>query len=148
MDKELGMEYTGIDRTNFLKDNCDAVESINYSKEFTPEKMEQVKEHLADVAVQIHDVNEDKKEAMSQYKDQLKCLGKDFDESCEQMKAKAEVVTEACFRFTEKGETGYYNNAGKLVYLRKATPKEMERTIQSVIRGDNNNESLQVASSN
>lgn len=147
MDKTLGTEYTGINRANFLKDNCDKVESIQYSKEFSSAKMEEVKEHLADIAVQIHDVSEDKKEAMRQYSDQLKCLGKDFDQSCEQMKAKAEVVTEACFRFTEKGETGYYNNAGKLVYLRKATANEMERTIQSVIR-DDKDKPLQIASSN
>lgn len=135
MNKTLGQEYTsGLERTNFLKDNCDAVESLTYSKEFSLAKMEDVKEQLAGMAIKVHDVTEEKKEAMKGYSEQLKSLEKEMDELIQQMKAKAELVTEACFKFTENGETGYYNNEGKLVYLRKSSPKEMQGTIQGELR--------------
>ena len=55
------------------------------------------------------------------------------------IKAKAEYVTEICYRFTdqETKETGYYNKDGKLVESRPATADELQPTIFGVVRNLN-----------
>ncbi len=52
------------------------------------------------------------------------------------IRAKAEYVTEKCFRFTdqETKTTGFYNPDGILIESRPATADELEPTIYSVLR--------------
>jgi hypothetical protein len=62
MDKQLGAEYPEIKRAQFLKDNCDEMENIGYVRYFTPEEMEEMKDNLADVSIELNDLDIQRKE--------------------------------------------------------------------------------------
>lgn len=71
MDKELGQEYPeGIQRENFLRDNCDAIEMLDYTKPLTGERREELKESITEKSIQLKDVRADKRAADKEYKEQ------------------------------------------------------------------------------
>lgn len=75
MDKELGQEYKNpIQREAFLKDNCDGCEQKGYMKPYSPEELQGHKEKLANVSIEIEELENEKKEAMEIFKGKLKPL--------------------------------------------------------------------------
>lgn len=103
MEKELGQEYKNpIQREAFLKDNCDACENKGYMKPYTPEELQGHKENLANVSIEIEELENKKKEAMETFKGKLKPLQEQRKQMVRNIKAKAEYVTEICYRFTDQ----------------------------------------------
>lgn len=135
MDKVLGQEYEGRARIDFLRDNCDAVEDLGYTKQLPNEEIEALKDRLVENNIQLRDVRADKKAANKEFNDQIKQLEESNDEVTGKLKAKSEFVTEACFKFvdTETREVGYYNREGLLVYCRPGRPEEMQKSMFSPV---------------
>jgi hypothetical protein len=135
MDKVLGQEYEGKARIDFLRDNCDAVEDLGYTKQLPNEEIEALKDRLVENNIQLRDVRADKKAANKEFNDQIKQLEESNDEVTGKLKAKSEFVTEACFKFvdTETREVGYYNREGCLVYCRPGRPEEMQKSMFSPV---------------
>ncbi len=135
MDKVLGQEYEGKARIDFLRDNCDAVEDLGYTKKLPNEEIEALKDRLVENNIQLRDVRADKKAANKEFNDQIKQLEESNDEVTWKLKAKSEFVTEACFKFvdTETREVGYYNREGLLVYCRPGRPEEMQKSMFSPV---------------
>lgn len=135
MDKVLGQEYEGKARIDFLRDNCDAVEDLGYTKQLPNEEIEALKDRLVENSIQLRDVRADKKAANKEFNDQIKQLEESNDEVTGKLKAKSEFVTEACFKFvdTETREVGYYNREGLLVYCRPGRPEEMQKSMFSPV---------------
>lgn len=131
MDKVLGQEYNGKDRVSFLRDNCDAVEDLGYTKSLPNDEIEALKDRLVENNIQLRDVRADKKAANKEFNDQIKQLEESNDEVTGKLKAKSEFVTEPCFKFVDEDEreVGYYNNEGLLVYSRPARPEELNKNI-------------------
>ena len=129
MDKVLGQEYNGKDRVSFLRDNCDAVEDLGYTKSLPNDEIEALKDRLVENNIQLRDVRSDKKAANKEFNDQIKQLEESNDEVTGKLKAKSEFVTEPCFKFVDEDarEVGYYNNEGLLVYSRPARPEELNK---------------------
>lgn len=135
MDKVLGQEYEGKSILAFLRDNCDAVEDLGYTKQLPNEEIEALKDRLVENDIQLRDVRADKKAANKEFNDQIKQLEESNDEVTGKLKAKSEFVTEACFKFvdTETREVGYYNREGLLVYCRPGRPEEMQKSMFSPV---------------
>lgn len=135
MDKVLGQEYEGKARIDFLRDNCDAVEDLGYTKQLPNEEIEALKDRLVENNIQLRDVRADKKAANKEFNDQIKQLEESNDEVTGKLKAKSEFVTEACFKFvdTETREVGYYNREGLLVYCRPGRSEEMQKSMFSPV---------------
>lgn len=135
MDKVLGQEYEGKARIDFLRDNCDAVEDLGYTKQLPNEEIEALKDRFVENNIQLRDVRADKKAANKEFNDQIKQLEESNDEVTGKLKAKSEFVTEACFKFvdTETREVGYYNREGLLVYCRPGRPEEMQKSMFSPV---------------
>jgi len=55
MEKALGKEYPLEERIQFLKDNCDKIETKSYMKRFTQDEILQKKEELSETSIQIND---------------------------------------------------------------------------------------------
>lgn len=131
LDKEMFNDICLEDRSQYLRDNCDAVEEITYSKSFSTEELAEQRESLTDLSIKIADIEAELDEAKKQYKEMLKPLYKDKAVAIENLKKKAQVVTEECCKFFDE-ETkmiGYYNNEGKLVNSRPAFPNEMQGNL-------------------
>lgn len=136
MDKVLGQEYEGKARVSFLRDNCDAVEDLGYTKALPNEEIEALKDRLVENNIQLRDVRADKKAANKEFNDQIKQLEESNDEVTGKLKAKSEFVNEPCFKFIdqEAHEVGFYNDEGLLVYSRPARPEELQKTIFQAIK--------------
>ena len=141
MERELGQEYKNpIQREAFLKDNCDACEQKGYMKPYTPEELQGHKEKLANVSIEIAEIEAEKKQVEADFKGRLKPLKESRAIMVSNIKSKAEYVNEICYRFTdqETKETGFYNKDGKLIECRPATADELQPTIFSVVRTGTN----------
>lgn len=129
MEKTLGKEYAaGIERIQFLQANAECVEKKGYMKAFSPEQMAGHKEKLANISIQIDEIEAEKKMAMDSFKERLKPLMESKKTILDNIKRKAEYVTEECVKLVdvEKRMTGYYNYDGDLIEERRATADEMQ----------------------
>lgn len=132
MDKTLGKDIANLlERKAFLADNCDAVEPVSYMKQFTVEKLQGVKEELANVSIEISDIEQE----LADFKEQIKMRVKPLKEiraaRIADVKAKAENVTEDCYKFVDRDQkmTAFYNGEGDLVTIRPATADELQPTL-------------------
>ena len=143
MERELGQDIKNpIQREAFLKDNCDACEQKGYMKPYTPEELQGHKEKLANVSIEIAEIEAEKKQVEAYLKCRLKPLKESRAIMVSNIKSKAEYVNEVCYRFTdqETKETGYYNKEGILVECRPATADELQPNIFSVVRKTGTND--------
>ena len=143
MERELGQDIKNpIQREAFLKDNCDACEQKGYMKPYTPEELQGHKEKLANVSIEIAEIEAEKKQVEADFKGRLKPLKESRAIMVFNIKSKAEYVNEVCYRFTdqETKETGYYNKDGILVECRPATADELQPNIFSMVRKTGTND--------
>ncbi|MFV0501754.1 MAG: hypothetical protein ACK5MH_09220 [Bacteroidales bacterium] len=137
MQKSIGKEYTNVHvRESFLKDNCDKVEEKGYMKPFTIEQLQEYKEKLANVSIEITEIEEDKKEQDTVFKNMLKPLKDSRSQLITNIKSKSEYVKELCFKFVDQDKkmTGFYNLDGDLIESRPATADELQSTIFASFR--------------
>lgn len=143
MQKELGKEILNPEqRIRFLKDNCDKIEERGYMKRFSPERIQQMKETLAETSIEINDIELEKKELIAEIKVRLEPLIGHRKTLLKGIKNKAEYTTEACYKFVDMDEkmVGYYNGEGDLIDARPAMGDELQGTIFQIGRqtGTNN----------
>ena len=136
MDKTLGKDLPQLQREAFIKDNCDAVVETSYMKRFSPDEIQAKKEMLSNVDIAIDDIEEEKKEALAGFKFEIDPLKDQRKELLRNIKQKAELVTERCYKMVDR-ETrmvGMYNAAGDLVDERPALADELQGTIFQIAR--------------
>lgn len=103
MEKTLGKEYKNArDREAFLKDNCDKVEEKGYMKPYTPEELQGHKENLANVSIEIAEIEAEKKAQDAYYKGQLKPLNEQRSQMVSNIKSKSQYVKEICYKFVDR----------------------------------------------
>ena len=72
MDKNLGLEIVDPEqRKCFLKDNCDVVEDHGYMKQFSHDKVVELKERLSEVSIEINDKEEELNDIKKTFKFQM-----------------------------------------------------------------------------
>lgn len=118
-------------RENYIKDNCHSEEEKGYMKPFTPEELQDYKEKLANVSIEISEISAKKKEQSEFFKGILKPLSEQHKQMVSNIKSKAEYVKETCYKYvdTDTRTTGYYNKQGVLVEMRPATFDELQGDI-------------------
>lgn len=136
MDKFLGQEIPEDKRKSFLSDNCDSVERMGYTRHFSPDELNQKKEELAEISIKIAEIEEAKKEAMAQFKEQLRPNEDERKRLLDELKHKSEYVVDDCYKFIDHEErmVGYYDQYGVLVSSRPIMPQEMQKTVFSLNR--------------
>lgn len=144
LEKVLAQDVpAGLGREDILRNSCDAVEVLDFTKELSKEKREELKETLVDKNIQLRDVRADKraadeiyKEQDKAYKNQIKHLEEENCEIAKTLKEKAEFVSEDCFKFIddETRTVGYYDRDGVLRYTRPIRPEERQSTLQMQLR--------------
>ena len=137
MQRELGKDIEDPQRrVSFLMDNCDSVESKGYMKRFSPEQLLKMKEDLSETAIEINDIEIEKKSINEDFKIRLKPLIEDRKQILTGLKNKSEHVTERCFKFVDaqKREVGFYNENGELIESRPAYADELQLNVFQVVR--------------
>jgi len=128
--KEIGKEYSNInERVTFLKDNCDAIESKGYMRQFKPDEIQGYKEKLSELSITIEEKENEKKAAAKRFKTELDPLLNERSETISKIRNKAEYVSELCYKFIEREErqTTWYNSNGDLIELRPSTADELQQ---------------------
>lgn len=142
MDSIIGKDIENREeRISFLSYNSNGVENKNYMKRFTSDQLQQMKEKLSEIAIQINDVESEKKEAMADFNATLKPLNENKKEILSGLKNKAVLVSERCFKFVdhETREVGFYNEDGDLIESRPAYADELQKNIFQLGKTGTNN---------
>lgn len=128
MDKTLFAGYSEEQRLQMLKDNCERpLEDYGYDKPLSKDQLKSVKDRLSSASVELHDVQEEKKQADSEFNEKIKGLKGTIAEQVKQLKTRTTYTCELCFEFLfrDEGKVGIYNKDGQLISERPATIKEM-----------------------
>ncbi len=141
IEKEYGKHLPMEERADYLRNTCDGTEEVSYSRVFTPEELAKQRELLTDASIKLADIDEEKKAAMDAFKEQAKPYVEQKNKAIENLRTKAETVTEECFKYfdEETKMVGFYNKEGNLVSSRPAFPNEMQKTMFQVLRKDGTN---------
>ena len=136
IEKELGKDYSLEEREEFLRNTCDGTEQVSYSRVFTPEELAKQRELLTDASIKLADIEEQKKDVLSKYKEQAKPYAEQRAKAIDNLRTKSETVTEECFKFFDEDTkmVGFYNKEGHLVSSRPAFPNEMQKTMFQELR--------------
>lgn len=132
MQKHLGKDIENKDdRRAFLMDNCDQVNTKGFMRRYTKEELDQKKTELSEVAITISEIELRKKAVGVLFKAELKPEQETMGELLQQIKQKAEFVTEDCFKFIDRTTmtVGFYSREGDLIEQRPALAEEMQTTI-------------------
>lgn len=113
-----------------LMDNCidgKPIDGYSYQKELSKEQMQNAKDVLAAAAIQLHKIQEDKKEADKQFNEQIKQQKKLVESKMEMIEQRSTLAVETVYPliYKEEQKVGIYNRDGVLVDERKATLQEM-----------------------
>jgi hypothetical protein len=141
IEKEYGKHLPMEERADYLRNTCDGTEEVSYSRVFTPEELAKQRELLTDASIKLADIDEEKKAAMDAFKEQAKPYIEQKNKAIENLRTKAETVTEECFKYFDEDTkmVGFYNKEGNLVSSRPAFPNEMQKTMFQVLRKDGTN---------
>lgn len=135
MEKLLFQDMSAGERLQMLMDNCidgKPIDGYSYQKELTKEQMQNAKDVLAAAAIQLHKIQEDKKEADKQFNEQIKQQKKLVESKMEMIEQHSTLAVETVYPliYKEEQKVGIYNRDGVLVDERKATLQEMrEQTL-------------------
>lgn len=121
-------------REQYLTDNAEAVEAGSYFRRATEDELAQQREVLTDASISAAQVENEKKEALADFKERLKPLKQEQARSLEFLRLKGEEVSGKLYKFIdhEAGEVGYYNAEGELISQRRAYPDEQQTSIRSI----------------
>lgn len=141
IEKELGKDYSLEEREEFLSNTCDGTEEVSYSRVFTPEELAKQRELLTDASIKLADIDEKKKAAMDQFKEQAKPFAEQRTKAINALRTKSETVTEKCYKFfdEETKMVGFYNKECLLINSRPAFQNEMQKTVFADMREGTNN---------
>ncbi len=114
-----------------LADNADRKENYNYFKQYSEEELSEFKSDLAEVSLDINDLELEKKETVARFNEQLKEPKEAHKKLLVNIRQKGEFVEEDCFVMIdlEAREVGIYNPNGHLVHQRPCRPNELQATI-------------------
>lgn len=153
MERQLGTDIKDVNKRKlFLADNADEVVKKTYMKPYTVPELQGKKEDLASIEIEISEIEAEKQALLASIKGRLKPLYEQKALLVGNIKAKAELVTEECYRITdqEAGETGFYNAEGNLIEMRQATADEMQGQLFKpsiqLVQKDENKEQRVIAS--
>lgn len=127
---------------HLLRDNCDAIEKVGYTRTFSPDELTDRKEQLADTSIKINDIEEEFKEVKTDFKERLKPLEETKSKLLTELKNKSEYVTEDCYKFIDHDSrmVGFYNTEGELVSSRQIMSKELQKNIFHPLKTGTENE--------
>lgn len=139
--KEYGKDLAIEAREEFLRNTCDGTEEVSYSRVFSPEELAKQRELLTDASIRLADIEEEKKQAMADFKEQAKPYAEQRAKAIQNLRTKAETVSEVCYKYfdEETNMVGFYNREGNLVSSRPAFPNEMQKTMFQVLRKEGTN---------
>lgn len=142
MEKQLLQSMDPEARKNYLENNADEVEQRSYFKRLTEEELASKKHEFTTNSLSVHDLEEQKKEAVKDFKDQMAPHKEEVKELSKCIRTGFESVEGSLYKFIdhETRMVSYYDESGEIIPTenRPATIEELQQlTISHSIRAAN-----------
>jgi hypothetical protein len=129
-------------RAQILRDSCDQIEEKHYTRKFEQPEINERREELATVSIQINNLNEELNEIKADFKSRTKPKEERRGRILDELKAGGEYVKSECYKFVdpEVGKVAWYTPEGYKLEERDINPDERQRTVFQSTRmtGTNN----------
>lgn len=135
--KDIMLADTPIEqREQILRDSCDQIVEKSYTRKFDQQEINERRASLANVSIQIADLEQELAEIRADYKGRIKPLQERIVKLREELKAGGEWVKGDCFKFVfeDEGVVGFYSPIGYLVDSRAMSQEERQRNVFRMIR--------------
>lgn len=131
MEQKLFAGDTPEKRKQMLEDNCEQIEELEYSKEFTEEEVQELKENLANHSIQLNKLEQEYDEVKKDFQEKMKPLKETIKRTIEYIPSQQRLVSEQVYKFMDWNEkqVGYYNKDGILVKQRPMFQSEKQASI-------------------
>ncbi len=123
---------------HLLDANAEKKEEVEYFKQYTKEELDDVKDMISSVSIDMDNAMEAKKEASKEFNEKLKECKEKLKEALKIVRFKGQNVKEQCYLFIdiEEKRAGYYNSKGELVYDRPLKAEEFQTNIYQLKKAE------------
>lgn len=127
------------ERAQILEDTCDKViKNYPYVRRLTEEELDGKAHQLADVSIQIEEIDERKKEFLAEIKEERDPLSRESKELIRALKNKVEESTDTVYLIKGDDRAYIYAPDGTLIEDRRLRPDERQTTIMRPLRDGTN----------
>lgn len=135
--KELMLADLPVEeRKDVLRDSCDQIEEKHYTRKFSQNEKNEKREELADLSIQLAELNNQLREIRAEFKAKMKPVDEELKNVLSEIKAGGKFIKGECYKFidNEEGKVGYYTPEGYLIEMRDMRPEEKQRTMFQVMK--------------
>lgn len=124
------------DREDVLNANCDQIVEMRYIRKFEQQEKNEKREQVANLSIEINEINEQLKEVKAEFKAKLQPLQEVLKQILGEIKVGGESVKGNAYKmvFPEDGMVGFYAPDGHLIEARPMKPEEKQRTAFQTLR--------------
>lgn len=123
-------------REVLLRDNADQIVERSYTRLFDQLQVNERRAELANVSIQINELEDELAQARADIKGRIKPLLERHNRILDELKANGEWVKTDCYKFVDadEGKAAIYSPEGYKLEERPITPEERQRTVFSHLR--------------
>lgn len=129
-------------REQILRDSCDQIVERCYTRKFDQTKLNERRSELADVSIQLKELDDQLSEVKAGFKARIKPLLERKGKILDELKAGGEWIKGDVFKFVDfdEGKTAFYSPEGYKLEERPITPEERQRNVFQVARKTGTND--------
>ena len=118
-------------RDQILRNSCDQIVEKSYTRKFDQGEINERRADLANVTIQIADLDQELSEIRADFKGKIKPLQERIVKLRDELKSGGDWVKGECYKFVdeETGEVGFYSPEGYLLEQRAMTAEERQRNV-------------------
>lgn len=128
--KDIMLADTPVEqREEILRNSCDQILERSYTRKFDQEEINERRSELANVIIQIADLEQELAEVRADYKGKIKPLQERVSKLRDELKVGGDWIKGDCFKFVDEdeGKVGIYSPEGYLLEQRPMTQDERQR---------------------
>jgi hypothetical protein len=140
--KDIMLADTPVeDRAQILKDSCDKIEEKYYTRKFNQDEINGRREKLADVSIQIAEIENEFKTVRDEFKGRMKPYSDEKGKLLVELKAGGEYIKGETYKLVDhdEGKVAWYTPEGYKLEERDLRPDEKQTTLFHSIRTGTNN---------
>ena len=132
VEEYIFQDVSKSERVQLLQNNAERRESFSYSRPFTAQELENMKDDFAQKSIRLSEITDELDGIKEQFKAVMKPIKEETSKLLSGIKLKTAVVTEDVFLLSnhDDGTMEYRNEEGYLVHFRKFLPEERQLKLQ------------------
>lgn len=135
--KDIMLADTPVEqREEILRNSCDQILERSYTRKFDQDEINERRSELANVIIQIADLEQELAEVRADYKGKIKPMQERVSKLRDELKVGGDWIKGDCFKFVDEdeGKVGIYSPEGYLLEQRPMTQDERQRNVFRAIR--------------